>query len=60
MRWASRPGLGGRIPLSSGAIEPVERFLITAPDNSWLSQPPDPRSPWDFDHGTELPGPSSA
>ena len=34
MRWASLPGFGGRIPLSSGAVEPVERFLTTVPDNS--------------------------
>ncbi len=49
MRWASLPGFGGRIPVSSGAIEPVERFLTTAPDespdDSWLGQHPAPRSP---------------
>jgi len=46
MRWASLAGFGGRIPPSSGTIEPVERFLTTVPDNPWLGQPPAPRSPW--------------
>lgn len=46
MRWASLPGFSGRIPLSSGAIEPVERFLTTVPDNRCLGQPLDPWSPW--------------
>lgn len=52
MRWASLPGFGGRIPLSSDAIEPVEGFLTTAPDDSWLEQHPAPRSPWGPVHGT--------
>jgi len=34
MRWASLRGIGGRIPLSSGALEPVERFLTTVADKS--------------------------
>ncbi len=47
MRWGSLPGFGDRIPLSSGTIEPVERFLTTVPDNRWLGQPfpPEPMGP---------------
>ncbi len=54
MRCASLVGFGGRIALSSGAIEPVERFLIATPDTRRPGPPSAPRSPWGPPMGSGL------